>query len=66
MVMAMATFTGTHQAEFLGIPATGKEITWSHVDINRIQDGKAVEAWHIGVPGAILQALGYQLTPPTE
>lgn len=66
MVMALATFTGTHQAEFLGIPATGKQITWSHVDINRIQDGKVVEAWHIGVPGAILQALGYQLTPPTE
>lgn len=66
MVMALATFTGTHQAEFLGIAPTGKEITWSQVDINRIQDGKVVEAWHIGVPAAILQALGYQLTPPTE
>lgn len=66
MVMALATFTGTHQAEFLGIPATGKQITWSHVDINRIQDGKVVEAWHIGVPGAILEALGAQLTPPTQ
>lgn len=66
MVMALATFTGTHQAEFLGIPPTGKQITWSHVDINRIKDGKVVEAWHIGVPGAILQALGAQLTMPTE
>jgi predicted ester cyclase len=66
IVMALATFTGTHQAEFLGIPATGKQITWSHVDINRIQDGKVVEAWHIGAPGAILQALGAQLTMPTE
>lgn len=59
MVMALATFTGTHQAEFLGIPPTGKQITWSQVDINRIQEGKVVEAWHIGVPTAILQALGY-------
>jgi predicted ester cyclase len=66
MVMALATFTGTHQAEFLGVPATGKQISWSHVDINRIQDGKVVEAWHIGSPGAILQALGYQLVPPAE
>lgn len=66
MVMALATFTGTHQAEFLGVPATGQQITWSHVDINRIQDGKVVEAWHIGSREGILQALGYQLAPPTE
>jgi predicted ester cyclase len=66
MVMALATFTGTHQGEFLGVPPTGKQITWSHVDINRIQDGKVVEAWHIGSREAILQALGYQLSPPTE
>jgi predicted ester cyclase len=66
MVMALATFTGTHQAELFGVAPTGKQITWSQVDINRIQDGKVVEAWHIGSPEAILQALGYQLVPPTE
>lgn len=38
----------------------------AYVDINRIQAGKVVKAWHIGSPEAILQALGYQLTPPTE
>jgi len=55
-VMALATFTGTHEVEFLGIPPTGKEVTWSHVDINRIEDGKVVEAWHIGT-GAMVEAL---------
>lgn len=65
-VMALATFTGTQQAEFLGVPPTGKQITWSHVDINRIKDGKVVEAWHIGAPQAILEALGYQLVPPAK
>jgi predicted ester cyclase len=66
VVMALVTFTGTHEGEFLGIPPTGQQITWSHVDINRLENGKVVEAWHIGVPAAILQALGYQLTPPAE
>ncbi|RIK39327.1 MAG: hypothetical protein DCC55_18395 [Chloroflexi bacterium] len=65
-VMALVTFTGTHESEFLGIPPTGQQITWSHVDINRLENGKVVEAWHIGVPAAILQALGYQLVPPAE
>ncbi|MBV7338279.1 ester cyclase [Chloroflexi bacterium TSY] len=62
-VMALATFTGTHEGEFMGIPGSGKQITWSHVDINRIEDGKVVEAWHIGTE-AMLQALGFQLAPP--
>jgi predicted ester cyclase len=33
----------THQGEFMGIPPTGKRITWSCIDIWRIADGKIVE-----------------------
>ncbi|MEZ4869884.1 MAG: ester cyclase [Caldilineaceae bacterium] len=66
LVMAVATFTGTHEGEFLGVPPSGKQITWRHVDVNRIVDGKVVEAWHIGAGSAMLEAMGYQLTPPAE
>ncbi|MCB9149029.1 MAG: ester cyclase [Caldilineaceae bacterium] len=66
LVTALVTFTGTHQGEFLGVPPSGQQITWSHVDINRIENGQVVEAWHIGTPAAILEAMGYQLTPPAE
>jgi steroid delta-isomerase-like uncharacterized protein len=36
---------GTHQAEFMGIPASGKEATVTGMTITRIADGKMVEAW---------------------
>jgi predicted ester cyclase len=39
------TFTGTHQGEFMGIPATGKQVTVKFMDMWRVQDGRAVENW---------------------
>lgn len=65
LVIAHTTFTGTHEGEFAGIPPSGEEISWSHVDINRIENGKVVEAWHIGTE-AMLQAFGFELLPPSE
>lgn len=45
MVAYRATESGTHQAEFLGIPATGKHATWTEIQFFRIQDGKVAEHW---------------------
>jgi steroid delta-isomerase-like uncharacterized protein len=39
------TETGTHQAEFLNIPATGKRATWTEIQFFRFQDGKVAEHW---------------------
>lgn len=36
---------GTHEADFMGIPASGKEATVTGMTITRIADGKIVEAW---------------------
>ena len=36
---------GTHQGEFMGVRATGNEITISGINIMRIADGKIVEHW---------------------
>lgn len=63
LVMAVATFTGTQQEEFLGIPPSGEQITWTHVDVNRIENGKVVEAWHVGSPQTMLAAMS---GPPAE
>lgn len=35
---------GTHRGEFLGIPATDKQITFTGISIDRIADGKVVES----------------------
>jgi steroid delta-isomerase-like uncharacterized protein len=37
------TFSGTHQGNLLGIPATGKKVSWTGITIYRIVDGKIVE-----------------------
>jgi len=36
-------FTGTHEGDFQGIPATGKRIEVSAIEICMIQDGKIIE-----------------------
>jgi steroid delta-isomerase-like uncharacterized protein len=54
------TLTGTHKGDFMGIPATGRQITTTGVSIFRFADGKIVETW------ASYDALGMiqQLTGP--
>jgi len=44
-VVARATLSGTQQGTFMGIPATGKRMTITGIDINRFVGGKSVEHW---------------------
>ena len=57
---------GTHQGEFLGIPATGNKIDLSLIVIFRIKDGKIVEIWEEGDFMGIMQQLGMELKPEEE
>ncbi|MBM3214111.1 ester cyclase [Candidatus Poribacteria bacterium] len=36
---------GTHTGEFMGIPATGRKLSVTGIDLIRFKDGKAVEHW---------------------
>jgi predicted ester cyclase len=40
------TVTGTHQCEFSGLPATGKKVLFTAMDIHRIDNGRIAETWH--------------------
>ncbi len=40
-----ATESGTHRAEFLKIPATGRSATWVEIQFFRISGGKIRERW---------------------
>jgi steroid delta-isomerase-like uncharacterized protein len=39
------TMGGTHQGEFFGVPATGKRVEISGINIDRVEGGKVVEEW---------------------
>lgn len=50
--------SATHKGDFKGIPATGKKITFSGVDIDKITNGKFVECWTNIDELGLLQQLG--------
>ncbi len=52
------TTRGTHQGDFMGIAATGKQIAIEGIEIDRIQDGKVVEHWESMDMMGLMQQLG--------
>ena len=62
-VVARWTAHGTHEGEFMGIPPTGKQVTFSGIEIVRIEDGKGVEHWEQFGVMSLMQQLG-ALPPP--
>jgi predicted ester cyclase len=57
-VVARSSWSGTHQGEFQGIPATGKRVTFQVIDIARFENGKAVEHWGQADIMGLMQQLG--------
>ncbi len=57
---------GTHQGEFMGIPATGNKIEVSGIIISRIENGKFVEEWDEMDSLGMMQQLGMELKPKGE
>jgi steroid delta-isomerase-like uncharacterized protein len=56
--VARIRITGTHEGEFIGIPATGRPIDVRGIDIIRFAEGKAVEHWGMSDMLKLLQQLG--------
>ncbi len=58
-VVARARVTGTHQGEFMSMPATGKAIDVQLIDIIRFgEDGLAHEHWGVFDTMTMMQQLG--------
>lgn len=49
---------GTHTGDFMGIPASGKDLYFSGMDMYRLINGKIVESWVIADALTMLQQLG--------
>lgn len=62
-VAARWTVRGTHQGDFMGIPATGREITMAEAGILRFEDGRLVELWRVADELALLRQLGVLPSP---
>ena len=45
IVVVRGMGSGTHQAPFMGIPATGREVSWTFLSIYRVECGKIAEHW---------------------
>jgi predicted ester cyclase len=53
----------THTGEFQGIPPSGKQLSGSMMEFNRISEGKIVEVWQEADSTGLMLALGMELKP---
>jgi len=58
LVMARFSARGTHLGTFLGVAPTGRSITYTGIDVNRIRDGRIVQSWVQYDALGLLQQLG--------
>jgi len=65
LVVTRMTFQGTHKGPMLGAAPTNKQVTFRGLDMVRIKDGRAIEAWHEGNDAEVLLGLGVQVPAAT-
>lgn len=58
------TITGTNTGSMGEIPPTGKKVRFSGVSIALLVEGKMAEIWDFYNQAALLQQLGFTITPP--
>ena len=49
---------GTHEGEFLGVPPTGRQVSFEFIHIFRIADGLIAERWGIADAMGLMHQLG--------
>jgi predicted ester cyclase len=64
LVLTRFSARGTNTGPFLGNPPTGRAVTYTGFDLNRIAGGKIVESWVSYDALGLLQQLG--LVPPVR
>jgi steroid delta-isomerase-like uncharacterized protein len=62
-VTMRATYSGTHEGDFMGIPPTGERFVQNQVHIMRFADGKVVEHWGVRDDLGQMQQLGLVPAP---
>jgi len=62
-VATRATCRGTHKGEYMGIPPTGKQVTWTMIFIRRFEGGKIAEQWTEADMLGLMQQMGVVPSP---
>jgi len=62
-IATRSTWRAVHTGEFLGQPATGKQITMTGLTVELVQGGRIVERWVLMDERALMRQLG--LVPPS-
>jgi steroid delta-isomerase-like uncharacterized protein len=62
-VVARWSSNGTHEGNFMGMPATGKTLTTSGITIFRFANGRIVEEWIESDMAGMLQQVGMLPSP---
>jgi predicted ester cyclase len=65
IVVARLTMEGTHSGNLMGARPTGKRVMFRGMDMIRIRNGRAVEAWHEGNDAEVMMSLGVQAPSAT-
>lgn len=63
LVTTRWTARATHEGDFMGTPATGRQATISGIQINRIAGGRIVEGWVNFDALGLMQQIGAVPTP---
>jgi steroid delta-isomerase-like uncharacterized protein len=57
-VVSRNTVTGTHEAEYMGIPSTGKSVAYDEIFIVRFVNGRFAETWGVADVFSQMKQLG--------
>jgi steroid delta-isomerase-like uncharacterized protein len=57
-VVGRMVITGTHRGEYMGIPPTGKSVTYNEIFIFRFANGRIAETWGVVDVFSQMQQLG--------
>ncbi|MCS3794725.1 ester cyclase [Niastella sp. OAS944] len=60
LVMTYKTFQGTHKGTYMGIDPTNRSVSFSTIDIIRLQNEQAIEHWSIRDNSALWQQLTHK------
>jgi len=65
-VAVRCNYSGTHEGEFMGVPATGNTMEYGGLGIWQIKEGKIVAGWIMEDMLWLMQQLGMELKPKEE